>query len=466
MGSEVIDGNTIRRVRNRLKKGEEGLIRDSSCPGLAIRIHKKRAAWAIVTRDWRKNLGPLDEYGAEDLPLLRELVVKARATKAEGRDPKPLLDAFRKERDVKLASERADVEHGLGETWEDVRDAFLDWVKDQLQPDTYRGYRSALGAVPSGPIESDFRHIAGKPIVSITTKDLVRVRSSIIQRGNGEKIRQANATVAIIKSLFRWYVNHPDSLIETNPAASLSKAMERRKDRVDVDESDRRFFTQEELGLLLKGLDSEPNKGAALAITLALYTGQRRMTVARARKSHFLPYADYGLEGDGYVWRISGDKTRSWRVLPLPRSASRAVEIALSLSRTDNDYLFPQQRPRRTGEPMDGHLNESRISRVIERMREEGGTLSGLKFSPSAHDLRHTFITVMAPRMPDFQIGSKNLTRGQIRIITHADEGREGTASQVYDHSDYLDVKLAILQRWEQWCLDGLKMILEDTSAA
>lgn len=466
MATEVIDGNTIRRVRGMLKKQDLGRIRDSSCPGLAIRIYKRRASWVIDTRDWKATIGALEEYTAEDLPLLRELVIRARAVKAEGRDPEPLLEAFRQERDVKLAAERADVEHGIGEAWEDVRDAFLAWVKDNRRPDTHRGYRSALGAVPNGDLEPDFKYLAGKPIVSITTKDLVRVRSSIVQRGKGEKIRQANLTVSALKSLYSWYINHPDSLLESNPAATLGKAMERRKESIDIDESDRRVFTQEEIGLLLKGMESEPNKSAQMALTLALLTGQRRMTVARARKSHFIPYAEFGLEGDGYVWRISGDKTHSWRVLPLPKEASRAVEIALTLARSDNEYLFPQQRPRRTGDQMDGHLNESRISRVIERLREKGGTLADAKFSPSAHDMRHTFITVMSPQMQDFQMGNTRLGRGDVRIITHADEGREGTASLVYDHSDYLDVKLSILQRWEQWCLEGREMVSKASSAA
>lgn len=454
--TEFIDGNTLKRVRTMLKRGKEELLRDTACAGLALRVNKKGAVWLVASRDLKMRIGPIDLFTADEIPALRELVARVRQLRKEGRAPADLIAAYLKERDVALAAARTDVSHGIGESWEAVRDAFLAWVEKNRRPDTARGYRSSLGAVESGPIAKDFEPIHGKPVVSVTTKDLVRVRTNIVRRGGGEKLRQADLTVAALKSCFKWYINQESSLIETSPAESLGKVMERKKEDEEVDAETGRALSQDEIGLLIWGLAYCPNPAARLAVSLQLATGQRRMTVCRARKSQFIEHEEFGL-----VWRLpgSGEKTAAWRVLPLPDLARMTVENALGLTRPDNPYLFPQQRPRRTGASMDGHLSERRVSKVIEDMRKDGGPLAGLAFAPSTHDLRRTLITVMGPRMHTYTIDGRTLSRKDVEMITHADEGREGTASLVYDKSEYLAVKHAVLSEWQAWVMEGLERV-------
>ena len=456
MASELIDGNTLKRVRNMLRRGETGLIRDSACPGLAIRVWKGVATWSIVARDWKDKIGGVDLFPADEIPALREVVSRARQMRKEGRDGADLLAAYLRERDVKLAADRADVKHGIGESWEEVRDAFLSWAAENRRPDTARGYRSALGAVEGGPIWRDFEPIRGKPVLSITTKDLVRVRSNVVSRGKGDNLRQADLTVAALKSCFKWYLNQPDSLIETNPAESLGKVMERKKEDGEVEADEGRVLSQDEVGLFVWGLEFCPNPAARFAAALQLATGQRRMTVCRARKSQFIEHPEFGM-----LWRLAGssEKTASWRVLPLPELARITVENSRIIARADNPFLFPQQRERRAGAGMDGHLSERRVSRVLEDMREPGGPLAGLPIAPSTHDLRRTMITVMGPRMSKYQVDGRSLTRADIEMITHADEGREGTASLVYDKSEYLDTKNAILAEWQAWIMEGYERV-------
>lgn len=60
--------------------------------------------------------------------------------------------------------------------------------------------------------------------------------------------------------------------------------------------------------------------------------------------------------------------------------------------------------------------------------------------------------------MHDFSVGEKRLTRDDVEMITHADEGRKTTATSVYDQHEYLDVKLRILEAFETWCLEGLEL--------
>ena len=460
MATELIDGNTIKRVRGMLKHGKTGMLRDSACPGLAIRVNKGKATWVIAARDWQDRIADFSLFGADDVATLREVVSRARQMRKEGRDGADFLLAFVQERDVSLAAARTDVNHGIGESWEDVRDAFLAWVGKNRRPDTARGYRSSLGAVEGGPLAADFEPLHGLPIVSVTTKNLVRVRTNIVKRGGGDKLRQADLTVAALKSCFKWYLNQPDSLIENNPAESLGKVMERRKEETEVDVEAGRAMSQDEIGLLVWGLAFCPNPAARLAASLQLATGQRRMTVCRARKSQFIEHPEFGL-----VWRLSGsgEKTQAWRVLPLPDLARMTVESALGMARPDNPYLFPQQRPRRTGAPMDGHLSERRVSKVLEDMRAEGGPLAGLSFDPSSHDLRRTFVTVMGPRMHKYTVDGRILTRADVEMITHANEGREGTASLVYDKSEYLAVKHAVLSEWQAWVMEGYERVAART---
>lgn len=92
---------------------------------------------------------------------------------------------------------------GKTETWDQARDNFLAWVKENRAADTHRGYKSSLGAIEKSPLHNDFEPMNGKPLASVTLEDMVIVRENIIERGRKDgsaKIRQANLTVAALKS--------------------------------------------------------------------------------------------------------------------------------------------------------------------------------------------------------------------------------------------------------------------------
>ena len=81
--------------------------------------------------------------------------------------------------------------------------------------------------------------------------------------------------------------------------------------------------------------------------------------------------------------------------------------------------------------------------------------LDALPFTPSTHDIRRAFVTTMSPRLSNFVVEGVRLKKSDISMITHANEGRNTTASAVYDKNEYLDTKYKILEEWEQWCLEG-----------
>lgn len=99
------------------------------------------------------------------------------------------------------------------------------------------------------------------------------------------------------------------------------------------------------------------------------------------------------------------------------------------------------------------------MSAVIEDLRAKGGVLEALSFTPSTHDLRHAFVTNMVPRMSGYAIDGVRLRPDDVKMITHTDEGRSSTASAAYDKNDYLDTKYAMLEAWEQWCLEGYNRV-------
>lgn len=448
MAAEIFDGNTLRRVQNMLKAGRTGILRDSQAAGLAIRVYKSSASWSLITRDAKWTIAPINLFSGEDIPTLRSLVAEARQLIKDGRDPEKLFEAFRSEKDVKLAAHRTDVSHGVGKTWEEIRDSYLEWVSINREKDTARGYRSALGAAKGSALELDFAPLAGRPIASIETGDLAEVRNNIVERGKGQKIRQANLTVSAFKACFKWYANTKGSLLKKSPATDLSSALEKEiKKKTETFEAER-TFNQDEIGMLIYGLETVVNPAARLSIMIQLFTGQRRLTPLEAYKTDFIKHEEYGM-----VWRLD-DKTNAWRVLPLPQIAMQSVEAAIALSRSDNKYLFPQQRPNKKGE-MDSHMNERTVSAVLEKMRTEGGVLADIPFVPSTHDLRRAFVTVMSPKIPQYEIDGVRLRKKDIQIITHVDEGRDTTASAVYDKNSYLDTKYKILEEWQLWCMEG-----------
>lgn len=452
MATENFDGNTLRKVQTMLRKGQVGILRDTQAKGLSISVYRTQASWMYRTRDGALTIAPLDMFGADDIPLLRQLVTEAKIQQKEWKSLEDFFEAFRSNKDVRLSKNVAEVGEGIGKIWEEVRDAYLKWAADHKEKDTVRGYKSALGATPDSVLAEDFKPLHNKPITSISTRDLVRVRTNIIERGNGLKIRQANLTVAALKSCFKWYLNQPDALIDVSPAETLTKAMERGSQKKTTAEQER-TFSQKEIGLLLLGLQFVNNSAAKNSLLLQLLTGQRRLTPLEAKKADFVESEHYGL-----IWRLS-DKVGAWRALPLSPKSVKVVENAKENARADNEYLFPQQRPTKVGKADSGHMNERTVSAVLEDLRSDGGILEALPFTSSTHDLRKTFVTVMSPRLSHIVVSGVRLAPKDIKMITHDDEGRDTTASAVYDKNECLDTKYSILCEWEKWCFEGLELV-------
>ncbi len=472
---EQFDGNTLRKIRNLYsvqKAGKKVIVehdwRDVEMTGLAIRVKPNGATWRILTREINAVIGDIHLFSEDDLPQLRALVAEARVGKKLGHQPDALIKAFLETRNVKEARDVHRVVKEGAKVWEDGRDAFLQWASKNKAVKTVESYKSAIGACKASVYEPDFRHISGKALASITLGDLSDIRDSIVDRGEagelkGKGHRQADATVAALRSCFRYFSGKRRIYkLDQNVALGLTNVIEKKKATVESDGGQKlRPMSQMEIGAFIYSIDCCDNEMARLALFLQLLTGQRRYTVCSSIEESFVEHPHYGL-----VWRVKA-KGDNWRVLPLPEMSQDVVRKAKKdFEDFGCRYLLPKTRHRVAGDEMQMHIDPRIPSRIMEKMRKPGGVFHGLDLKPSTHTLRKGFISFMRPRMHEFVVGGRQLNPDDVQMITHADEGRETTAAAVYDLNEYLDVKFAILKRWEDYCMEGYTLYMQQHQTA
>lgn len=475
MPSSLFDGNTLKSVaalyaRKDGKKPAPRIYRDTGQSGLVISAGKTGAAWKISTNSLNRSLGDFSLYDKDDIAKLRTMVALCIAEHKAGRSIDAIIEYFKLHKDLERAKAEQDVASGKGMKWREGRDAFLAWAYKNRARSTVDGYKSALGACDGSVYESDFLHIIDKPIVSITTGDLSRIKNSILEKGEngllkGKGLRQVDLTVAALKSAWKFFTDKENDFhLERNVASDLSSVQENednddeRDDEDDEDEIDDglRAMTQLELGAFVWALESETNAIYRNAILLQALTGQRRRAAVIARRRRMKPHDKYG-----FVWQTRG-KGNTWRSLPLGEVAADLVRMSLEdFEKYESRFLFPKVKVRNAGDKEDGPTSGRQVSKVLERMRLKGGVFYGLDISPSTHDIRKAFITYLRPRMHEFAVGGKSLTPDDIKMITHVNEGRADVASSVYDLNAYLDVKHAILTAWETYVMEGFRMYVE-----
>ncbi|MBT5838825.1 MAG: tyrosine-type recombinase/integrase [Rhodospirillaceae bacterium] len=170
----------------------------------------------------------------------------------------------------------------------------------------------------------------------------------------------ANRAIALLSKMFGCAVDW--GLRETNPASSIKKFRENRKDR---------FLDASEVGRLLTALDNAESEEtespyAIAAIRVLLFTGLRRGEVAGLR------WADVDL--DRASLRLDDTKTGG-RTVPLN---SEAVQILKNLPRAyRGDTVFQSLQK-------DGQIA---LTRPWYRIRKA----AGIDSSATLHTLRHTF---------------------------------------------------------------------------
>ncbi len=466
---EVFDGNTIRRARRAIAKNETITYKDSMCPGLAIRIQKGTAGWYLIDRKFKRRIDAFGTFDDKDIPYLRGIVSRARAIAKDGGDPGPILLQAVKSATVEEAEATAAVKTGGAWIWEDLRDDYIAFAGANKQPTTVTTYRSNLGAAKNSVLAADFEPLMGKPVALITPQDILEVQNNILERGKtpaGEyfgNVRQANHTVSIIRSCFKHGVkNFKKTGLTVNPASeippfTLSKKQERKikaKTKGDVSP-----LSQLQIGKIIIFLETWHSAPMRLAEMIKLITGQRVESVISAKKREFVKAA----EGSPYtmVWELNSDKVGSARSIPLPYFGVAAVEAALKLARDDNEYLFPQLRPRRAGDEMNGHMSKRGENKIWMAMRQPDGPLGDCAWKVAGHDTRRAFVTHMKSEWEVRQLPSEK----SVELISHADEGAETVADELYRVDKRLREKWRVMRAWQDFVGVGYEYALEGISA-
>jgi len=469
LSSVKFDGNIIERVTALYKRSEKPkarVYRDTVRPGLVISVGPRGATWKISTNSLNRAIGNFTLFKQDDLPAIREMVSKALIEHKAGRPIETLIERFVAKKDVDLAEAHQKVANGQGFLWEEARDMFIEFAMKELADDTAMGYKSALGASERSSYLTEFEPIAGKPVNKIDFIDLNSVIQNMKARGEAAKEagkksdgrRQTNLTVYALKSAFRYFSQNPTLFfMSSNPSRQLEtiKAVgkKNKKDKTYNEQTSakkNRAMTADEIGAFVYGLQFIELPEARNSLYLQLLTGQRLLDTCSALADAFVENPSYGL-----VWRLE-DKTRSWRALPMGPEAEALVRSSREeFAHYGSMFLFPKTKKRRADDPVEGHIHKRTVSGEMFAMRAEGSPLHGSTIDPATHDLRKAFTSVMAPRMSKFtdENGSK-LKNDDTVIITHKNEGRDVTASAVYDKNEYLDTKYAIMCEWENYVME------------
>ena len=165
---------------------------------------------------------------------------------------------------------------------------------------------------------------------------------------------------------FRAALNkaHREGWIERNPANGFRRNKEEPKDR---------YLTPEDVAMVFRYLDQMPNRQAANAIRLLIFTGARRGELLNATWDQF--------DLDKAMWVKPSSHTKQRRTHRTPLSVE-AVELLKAMKAdATGDLVFPSATS-------DGPIPD--IKRPWDRLRKETG-LTDLRI----HDLRHTFASLL-----------------------------------------------------------------------
>lgn len=231
---------------------------------------------------------------------------------------------------------------------------------------------------------------------------------------------QANRVFACLRTIYSWAIRV--DLVETTPCL-LVRAPSREKPRD-------RVLTPDEIRQLWAVLDSvrpvgasrtkkapPMTEGTALAIKLALVTGQRIGEITG------LSWFEIDREGASWTLPATRSKNGLEHRVPLSKLALAILTRAAAIG-GGSGYVFP-------GRDQTRHIDHNVIGHALRRAREASGLAAF-----TAHDLRRSAATRMA------SAGVPRVVLG--KILNHKERG----ITAVYDRAGYDLEKREALEAW------------------
>jgi integrase len=395
-------------------------IRDAEVRGLELRVSAGgRKTWRLHYRrrsDGKRRAVALGSYPA--------LSLKAARSKARG------FQALIENEEVKADPATDRQIRRKSQTFSEIADEWLDLhARPNKSSRAVRDDISMLG-----------RHIRPRigamRVTEITKRDVIRLLDEVAAQPDARKGRKANRKTThrpnrvfeLVRAIFRWAVGR--DLLTVDPTFGIAPPIRKEKPRD-------RDLSSDEIRRLWAALDRAPTSRAprrsevdlpmrratALAIKLALVTGQRIGEVAHTELS------ELSINDAAPLWVILGDRTKNGQPNRIPLSPLALKLIAEAQELADGaSWLFPN--PSGVG-PIDAHAP----TRALARARDAIG-LDDFRI----HDLRRTAATHMA------ELGVSPHT---ISMILNHVSAQQGTiTSKVYVKYSYNQEKRDALNVW------------------
>ena len=317
-------------------------------------------------------------------------------------------------------------------TFSDFCTQYLEIKKNSLSPQTYNFYSKVI----EEELMPMFARLKMKDLRTYHIQQFIQYLANDKKRLDGQDGKIAASTVKRYATVLRSIVGMAYKLEYIEEDIGRSRRLEFPKEETKEVE----VFTLEEVGYILKALESEPWHIRAV-IEVALFTGCRRGEIVG------LKWADIDFENQRIsvkrsIYKLSDGKAREKE--PKSKTSIRTISIPERLCKTLTEYRLQQNRHiAYLGDSWknldyvfteeDGYvMNPQTPTKQFDHFLKRHG-IRHLKF----HGLRHTSATMLLANGCDIKTVSARLGHADItttNIYVHALESTDKMAAQTFDN--------------------------------
>ena len=316
-------------------------------------------------------------------------------------------------------------------TFADFCIQYLEVKKNTLSPQTYNFYSKVIDE----ELMPMFARLKMKDLRTYHIQQFVQYLATEKKRLDGREGGIAASTVKRYTTVLRSIVTMAYKLEYIEDDIGRSRRIEFPKEETKEVEA----FTLEEVGEILKALESEPWHIRAV-IEVALFTGCRRGEIVGLKWAD-IDFENQRLSVKRSIYKLSDGKAREKE--PKSKCSIRTISIPERLCKTLTEYRLQQNRhiaylgdswrnldyvfTEEDGYVMNPHIPTKQFDHFLKRH-----DIRHLKF----HGLRHTSATMLLANGCDIKTVSSRLGHADItttNIYVHALESTDRMAAQTFD---------------------------------
>ena len=317
-------------------------------------------------------------------------------------------------------------------TFADFCVQYLEVKKNTLSPQTYNFYSKVIDE----ELMPMFARMKMKDLRTYHIQQFVQYLATEKKRLDGREGGIAASTVKRYTTVLRSIVTMAYKLEYIEDDIGRSRRIEFPKEETKEVEA----FTLEEVGEILKALESEPWHIRAV-IEVALFTGCRRGEIVGLKWAD-IDFENQRLSVKRSIYKLSDGKAREKE--PKSKCSIRTISIPERLCKTLTEYRLQQNRhiaylgdgwrnldyvfTEEDGYVMNPHTPTKQFDHFLKRHG-----IRHLKF----HGLRHTSATMLLANGCDIKTVSSRLGHADItttNIYVHALESTDRVAAQTFDN--------------------------------